>query len=154
MAAEQRVQEQATVVQATRAQQHTENLMQSQESFFMTMSHELRSQLSGIIGMAELLSRTSLTEHQKECTESILFAGNVMTALVSNLLDFSKIEANKMVLEASPYCLRECIEKVAQSVEINAEKRNIELIVHVDQHVPEKIVGDSLRMSQVLLNLV
>jgi signal transduction histidine kinase/CheY-like chemotaxis protein len=122
--------------------------------FLATMSHEIRTPMNGVIGMASLLKQTSLTSEQKEYTDTILSSGESLLNVINDILDFSKIEAGKMELEQKDFVLRNCLEEVLDLFANKANKMGIDLIYQIDFKVPATIIGDSLRLRQVIINLV
>lgn len=122
--------------------------------FLATMSHEIRTPMNGVIGMASLLKQTSLTIEQREYTDTILGSGESLLNVINDILDFSKIEAGKMELEYKEFNLRTCIEEVLDLFASKANKMGIDLIYQIDFKVPATIIGDSLRLRQVIINLV
>jgi signal transduction histidine kinase len=122
--------------------------------FLATMSHEIRTPMNGVIGMASLLKQTSLTSEQKEYTDTILSSGESLLNVINDILDFSKIEAGKMELEEKDFTLRNCIEEVLDLFANKANKMGIDLIYQIDFKVPTTIIGDSLRLRQVVTNIV
>lgn len=122
--------------------------------FLATMSHEIRTPMNGVIGMGSLLKQTSLTAEQKEYADTILSCGESLLNVINDILDFSKIEAGKMELEQKDFNLRNCIEEVLDVFANKANKMGLDLIYQIDFDVPLEIVGDSLRLRQVIINLV
>jgi signal transduction histidine kinase/DNA-binding response OmpR family regulator len=122
--------------------------------FLATMSHEIRTPMNGVIGMASLLKQTPLTSEQKEYTDTILSSGESLLNVINDILDFSKIEAGKMELEQADFNLRSCIEEVLDLFANKANKSGIDLIYQIDFKVPSNIIGDTLRLRQVIINLV
>src|SRR5688572_11367523 len=122
--------------------------------FLATMSHEIRTPMNGVVGMASLLKQTSLTLEQKEYTDTIITSGESLLNVINDILDFSKIEAGKMELEEKDFNLRNCIEEVLDLFAVKANKTGIDLIYQIDFKVPSTIIGDSLRLRQVITNLV
>jgi signal transduction histidine kinase/DNA-binding response OmpR family regulator len=122
--------------------------------FLATMSHEIRTPMNGVVGMASLLKQTSLTIEQKEYTDTIITSGEALLNVINDILDFSKIEAGKMELEQKDFNLRNCIEEVLDLFAVKANKMGIDLIYQIDFKVPASIIGDSLRLRQVITNLV
>ena len=122
--------------------------------FLATMSHEIRTPMNGVVGMASLLKQTSLTLEQKEYTDTIITSGESLLNVINDILDFSKIEAGKMELEQKDFTLRNVIEEVLDLFASKANKTGIDLIYQIDFKVPANIIGDSLRLRQVITNLV
>jgi len=118
------------------------------------MSHEIRTPMNGVIGMASLLDQTHLSSEQKGYVESISTCGKSLLNVINDILDFSKIESGMMELESKDFDLRACIEEVLDVFAGKAAQIGLDLVYEIDANVPEQIVGDSLRLRQVLMNLV
>lgn len=121
--------------------------------FLANMSHEIRTPMNGVLGMAQLLLHAPLELKQRECAQTIYRSAEHLLSVINDILDFSKIEAGEMRLENASFDLDGCIESVIEMVAPLAEEKGIELIFLADSAVPKKLVGDSNRLKQILLNL-
>lgn len=125
----------------------------SKTEFLANMSHEIRTPMNAVIGMATMMSRTDLSLKQRDYLTKISQATYNLLSIINGILDFSKIEAGKMDLEEVEFELDAVLENVASIIGIRAKDKNIELIISKDDNVPIRMVGDPLRLEQVLINL-
>lgn len=127
---------------------------QAKQEFLAKMSHEIRTPLSGMLGMSELLERTSLDFTQKHYVKSQISAGNSLLKIINDILEFSKIEANKLQLMQKPFSLRRLLSDLMNLFLIETERREISLTLNYPDDIPDQFWGDPVRVRQVLSNLI
>ncbi|MBX2834940.1 MAG: response regulator [Micavibrio sp.] len=122
--------------------------------FLANMSHEIRTPLNGIIGAADLLRKTDMNSDQMKYLQVITNSGDTLLALINDILDISKIEAGELEINSEPVVLREFIHDAIQSIAPTAISKNIELLVDYKGNVPKSIKADSVRLGQIMINLL
>ncbi|MEO5345631.1 MAG: PAS domain S-box protein [Magnetococcus sp. YQC-9] len=135
------------------AKESAEAANRAKSLFLANMSHEIRTPMNTIIGMGYLLSQTPLTPGQQSRMRKIQYAAETLLGIINDILDFSKIEAGRMELEQQPFQLGEVMEKVASMVGMRAEEKGLEILFSLPPDLPRALIGDALRLEQILINL-
>ena len=137
-----------------REKEEAKRVLELKETWFASMVHELRTPVNGILGFLHLLAQSDLNSEQRDQIKNMQSSGEILLGLVNDLLDFSKLETGKMELERIEFNLNEVLDRVASATGYQAEAKGLNLIFDIGRRVPAMIVGDALRLSQVLINLV
>lgn len=145
---------QQLVIEQQELREKAEQASKAQQNFLSSMSHEIRTPLNGVIGMTDLLLASNPLPHQTECLETLKFATSNLLTVVNDILDYNKITTGNLLLEKTNFDLHHLLEKIQRSYELQAEDKGIVLKVMKSPQVPQWVVGDSMRLTQILNNLV
>jgi PAS domain S-box-containing protein len=137
-----------------RERQRAEQEAKVKADLVSMISHEIRTPLNAIMGVRHLLEATELSAHQQKLVRILRSSSEGLLSLVNNILDFSKIESGTMSLEERSLDLRQLVRDASQNVSGKAEEKGLELAVHVDERVPASVLGDPIKIGQVLTNLL
>jgi PAS domain S-box-containing protein len=137
-----------------RERQRAEQLAQAKSDFLAMLSHEIRTPLNALMGVAQLLAMTELSPHQKNLVRILDSSADNLLQLVNQVLDFGQIEAGMLALEERPVELRSFVQETADRFRSKAEQKGLALRVEVDERLPPKILGDPVKLGQVLSNLI
>ena len=136
------------------ANSKTESLLKNREQLIATVSHDLKTPLSTIVGYTELLGNSDLNKKQLYFTKNIKGSSEYISNLVQDLVDFTQIEAGKITIDNNPFSLNELINEVAKSIQSIYEQKSIDLLININDKFDTNIIGDSFRLKQVLSNII
>lgn len=140
--------------QLTKEKNIAERAVLVKTQFLSTITHELRTPIYAVTGLTHLLMEENPTEEQKEYLKSLKFSGEHLLVLINNILDINKLEAKKVKLQESSFNLKENIENVIQALAKSANDKNNKVHLELDTSLPNKIIGDHFKLSQIMINLV
>lgn len=136
------------------ANEMVERSLKVKDQFISNMSHEIRTPLNAVIGFTDLLADTSLNKDQLDYVQIVKTASQNLLSLINNILDLSKIESGNLSLESSPINIKQIIRDAARILESKAIRKGVEMRVDIDDDIPNVVIGDQLRLSQILFNLL
>lgn len=137
-----------------KAKKLAEQLVRSKDRFLSNMSHEIRTPLNGIIGFTNMLLQSELPPKQKQQIEIIKTSGNILMILINDILDLAKINEGKMILETSEFKLSDLVNDILATFELRKIEKALKINLNYDNTIPQFLIGDPFRISQILINLV
>lgn len=135
------------------AKESAEQMSKAKSDFVANMSHEIRTPMNAVLGMSQLLAATSLSSEQRKYLEMIKISGQSLMGILNDVLDFSKIEANRLELSNNEFLLDDILGALASMMAVSVADKDIEVAIGVDVGVPKRLLGDQLRLQQILTNL-
>ncbi|MCC3153622.1 PAS domain S-box protein [Hymenobacter sp. BT770] len=143
----------ATVL-AEEAQAKAEDAVKAKQQFLSNMSHEIRTPMNAIIGFTKVVLKTELSEKQREYLTAIKLSGDTLIVLINDILDLAKVDAGKMTFEQIPFKLAASVTAMVHLFETKIQEKNLALVMDYDSRIPEVLMGDPVRLHQIILNLV
>jgi signal transduction histidine kinase/DNA-binding response OmpR family regulator len=147
-------QRQEAEVELQRAKEAAEAASRAKSDFLANVSHEVRTPMNGIIGMTSLALGTELSREQRDYMELVKSSADSLLLVINDILDFSKIEAQKLTLERVPFSLDDTLSETVRMLAYAAHQKGLEIAYDVDAAVPETLIGDTVRLRQIVVNLV
>ena len=141
-------------LKAEQAAYIAEDAVKSKQQFLSNMSHEIRTPMNAIIGFTKVIQKTDLNTKQREYLNAIKLSGNSLIVLINDILDLAKVESGKMTFEKIPFQLSSSISAMTHLFETKIQEKNLQLVIEFDDAIPKVILGDPVRLHQIILNLV
>jgi len=139
---------------AEEATRTAESAVKAKQQFLSNMSHEIRTPMNAIIGFTKVVLKTELTTKQREYLSAIKMSGNALIVLINDILDLAKVDAGKMILEQTPFRMAISISAMLHLFEPKIQEMNLNLIIDYDNNIPDVLIGDPVRLHQIVMNLV
>jgi PAS domain S-box-containing protein len=141
-------------IKAEKATKIAESAVRAKQQFLSNMSHEIRTPMNAIIGFTKVLLKTDMSVRQREYLSAIKTSGDALIVLINDILDLAKVDSGKMIFEQTPFKLALSISAMLHLFETKIREKNLELVKEYDNNIPEVLVGDPVRLHQIILNLV
>ncbi|MDR2784906.1 MAG: response regulator [Treponema sp.] len=142
------------LIRLAMAKMHSDDENKAKSSFLARVSHEIRTPMNSILGMSEIIMRKNISEEIYEYISTIRQSGATLLSIINDILDFSRIESGKVEVESKPYSISSLINDVVNVIRIRLMDKPIDFFVNMDRHIPAELIGDEVRIRQILINLL